>query len=281
MSFKDLLVVVDLGQSAPERVDVALRMAREFGAHLTGLYVSNPPSFHPTVLEALPPDVIELQERVEREAADKAHAMFDERVERVALGVPTEWREAEGDVGDLATLHARYADLAVIGQTNPDDHIAPGTASDLPQRLILAGGRPVLIVPYAGRFPVVGQRVMVAWNAGREATRAVNDALPILAKAARVSVLVVNPRVGYGGHGELPGADIALHLARHGIRAEVSTVNTEDVRVDDMLLSQAADLSADLIVMGGYGHSRLGEMMLGGATRHILRQITVPVLMSH
>lgn len=281
MSVKDLLVVVDLGRSAAERIDVALRMARDFGAHLTGLYVSSPAPLRPSMLEALPPEVLDLQARVEREGADKARALFEERVERVELGISTEWREAEGDVGEMAVLHARYADLTVIGQTDPDDDLAPGTARDLPQRLILGGGRPVLVVPYAGAFPTVGQRVMVAWNASREATRAVNDALPLLQKAARVTVLSVNPRVGPGGHGEVPGADIALHLVRHGVRAEVASVNTEDLRVDDMLLSQVADMGADLIVMGGYGHSRLGEMMLGGATRHLLRQITVPVLMSH
>ena len=281
MSFKDLLVVVDLAPNGAERIDVAVRLARDFGAHLTGLYVSSEPSLRPSVLETLPAGMLEIQMRVERERADKARALFNERVERVALGIGTEWREVEGDVAEMASLHARYADLAVIGQTGPDDAVAPGTARDLPQRLILGGGRPVLVVPYAGSFRTVGQRVLVAWNASREATRAVNDALPFLRTAGHVTVLSVNPRVGPGGHGEVPGADIALHLARHGVRAEVASVNTDDVRVDDMLLSRAADAGADLIVMGGYGHSRLGELMLGGATRHLLRQITVPVLMSH
>src|SRR5262249_16615355 len=155
------------------------------------------------------------------------------------------------------------------------------SADDLPERLILGAGRPVLVVPYAGRFERIGERVLLAWNASREATRAANDALALLERATKVTVLSVNPRRGPTGHRDIPGADIALHLARHGVRCEASSITTDEVGLDDMLLSQAADSDADLIVMGGYGHSRLGELVLGGATRHILRQITVPVLMSH
>ncbi len=280
MPFKDLLVVVDHGRSCPGRIDLAARLARDFDAHLTGLYVSAAPYVQPAVLAQFPVEVREMQTRSRREAADRARTLFAEGVERAGLGLTNEWREGEGDVGDVASLHARYADLAVIGQTDPDD-VPLGAAQDLPERLILGAGRPVLVVPYAGRFATVGERVLLAWNATREATRAANDALPLLRRAARVTVLSVNPRGGPGGHGAIPGADIALHLARHGVRAEVSSVTTDDVGIDDMLLSQAADSGADLIVMGGYGHSRLGELVLGGATRHILRQITVPVLMSH
>jgi nucleotide-binding universal stress UspA family protein len=215
-----------------------------------------------------------------RRAAERAKALFDEGVERAGLGLTTEWREAEGDAANVASLHARYVDLTVIGQTDPDD-IPLGNAQDLPERLILGAGRPALVVPYAGRFATIGESVLLAWNASREATRAANDALPLLQRASRVTVLSVNPRRGPGGHGAIPGADIALHLARHGVRSEAASITTDEVAIDDMLLSQAADSGADLIVMGAYGHSRLGELVLGGATRHILRQITVPVFMSH
>jgi nucleotide-binding universal stress UspA family protein len=280
MPFRDLLVVVDHGRNCPARIDIAARLARSFDAHLTGLYVGTPPYMQPAVLAQFPVEVREMQTRARRESADRARALFTEGVERVGLGLQTEWREAEGDVGDVASLHARYVDLAVIGQTDPDE-IPLGAVRDLPERLILGAGRPVLVVPYAGRFATIGERVLLAWNATREATRAANDALPLLQRATRVTVLSVNPRGGPGGHGVIPGADIALHLARHGVRAEASSITTDEVAIDDMLLSQAADSGADLIVMGGYGHSRLGELVLGGATRHILRQITVPVLMSH
>jgi nucleotide-binding universal stress UspA family protein len=280
MPFKDLLVLVDHGRSCPARVDLAARLARDFDAHLTGLYVSAAPYVQPAVLVQFPAEVREMQTRALREAMDRARTLFTEGVKQAGLGLTTEWREVEGDVGEVASLHVRYVDLAVIGQTDPDD-IPLGGARDLPERLILGAGRPVLVVPYAGRFATIGERVLLAWNATREATRAANDALPLLQRANRVTVLSVNPRRGPGGHGAIPGADIALHLARHGVRAEAASITTDEVAVDDMLLSQAADSGADLIVMGGYGHSRLGELVLGGATRHILRQITVPVFMSH
>lgn len=280
MPFKDLLVVVDHGRSCATRIDVAAGLARDFGAHLTGLYVGPAPYVQPTVISDLPLEVLEMQSSVAREASEKARALFAERAEGAAFGLSTEWREAEGDVAEVASLHARYADLAVIGQADPEE-TPLGAARDLPQRLILGAGRPVLVVPYAGRFPTIGEHVLLAWNASREATRATNDALPLLQRAARVTVLSVNPHGGRRGHGAVPGADIALHLARHGVRAEVASIATDEVAIDDMLLSQSADAGADLIVMGAYGHSRLGELVMGGATRHILRQITVPVFMSH
>jgi len=145
--------------------------------------------------------------------------------------------------------------------------------------LALGVGRPVLIVPRYGTFETVGERVLVAWNGSREATRAVHDALPLLKLASSVTVLSIDPEHDTGDR--IPGADIALHLARHGVAAEgMSTVGL-DISVGDLLLSRAADLGADLIVMGAYGHSRVRELVLGGATRHILQHMTVPVLMSH
>jgi len=280
MSFKDLLVVVDHARNCGRRIDLAARIARDFEAHLTGLYVTTVPYLQPTVLAEFPVDFRGMQTRALAEAAARARGLFAERVEGAEFGLATEWREVEGDVADQVSLHARYADLAVIGQSDPDD-VTLGASEDLPERLILGAGRPVLVVPYAGRFESIGRRVLLAWNATREASRAANDALPILTRAERVTVLSVNPSVGPAGHGDVPGADIALHLARHGVRAEAASVATSDVSVDDMLLSQAADAGADLLVMGAYGHSRLGELILGSATRHILRQITLPVFMSH
>jgi nucleotide-binding universal stress UspA family protein len=280
MPFKDLLIVVDHGRNCPARVDLAAQLARDFDAHLTGLYVGATPYLQPAVLAEFPLEVRDVHTRTLRAAADRARKVFTDGMERAGLGPTTEWREGEGDAAEVASLHARYVDLAVIGQTDPDE-IPLGATGDLPERVILGAGRPALVVPYAGRFETIGERVLLAWNATREATRAANDALPLLQRAKRVTVLSVNPRSGPAGHGAIPGADIGLHLARHGVRAEVSSISTDEVAIDDMLLSQAADSGADLIVMGAYGHSRLGELVLGGATRHILRQITVPVFMSH
>ncbi len=278
MAYKNLLVLVDEAASAALRIDLALSLASAFGAHLTGLYVGESPALRPSVLAEFPPQVLEMLSRAGRESAEQAKAVFDQRLRGAGGAVAAEWRAVEGDVGEIASLHTRYADLAIVGQVDPDN---PVTDPDLPEQIILGSGRPVIVVPYAGAFKTLGERVMVAWNASREATRAVNDALPLLERASSVRVVSVNPHGGLAGHGPLPGADIALHLARHGVRAEAETIVAEDVRVDDALLSHAFDMSADLIVMGAYGHSRLGEFVLGGATRHMLRQITIPVFMSH
>jgi nucleotide-binding universal stress UspA family protein len=136
-------------------------------------------------------------------------------------------------------------------------------------------------VPYAGQFERVGERVLVAWNASRESTRAINDALPLLKNAAMVTVLAVNPKHGIEGHGDVPAADIALHLARHGVKAEAAHTIAKDISEGDALLSYAADLGVDLIVSGGYGHSRAREMVFGGVTRTLLQEMTVPMLLSH
>src|SRR5262245_22699300 len=143
MSLKDLLVFVDHGRNCPARIDLAAWLAREFGAHLTGLYVNTIPSMQPVVLSEFPLEVREVHTRAMREASEKAKALFDAGVERAGFGLTTEWREGEGDAAEVASLHARYADLTVIGQTDPDD-VPLGSGDDLPERLILGAGRPVL-----------------------------------------------------------------------------------------------------------------------------------------
>lgn len=277
-SFKDLLVVVDHSKGCATRLEVAVHLAQACGAHLTGLYVITPPQVPRFVESQLSAEVLDHQMRVQREAAQKMQELFRAKVD--VPGLVTEWREREGDAADVVGLHARYADFAIVGQLDPEDEEA-AYAGDLAARLVLEVGRPLLVVPYVGTYPTVGERVLVAWNASREATRAVNDALPILEKARKVRVLAINPHGGPLGHGEVPGADIALHLARHGVTAEISWLKTEDVDVDAMLLSQVADADADLLVMGAYGRSRLRELVMGGVTRQILQAMTIPVFMSH
>ena len=277
MAFKDLLVVVDESPSGVKRVDLALQLAAAFGAHLTGLCVSEAADLRPSILAQFPPEVIDMLSRVGREDASRAKAVWDERLRATGSGASAEWRVVEGDLSDVASVHARYVDLTILGQVDPDD---PRTAEDLPEQIVLGSGRPAIIVPYAGTFRTMGTQVMVAWNGSREAARAIHDALPLLERAAGVRVVSVGPEGGLDD-GALPGADISQHLARHGVRVEAETFNADGVRVDDALLSRAFDTGADLLVMGAYGHSRLGELVLGGATRHILRQLTIPVFMSH
>ena len=276
MAIKDILVHVDNHKTCASRLETAVNLALAHDAHLTGVCVVSHPHF-PGYLEAqIPSEVLEAQRAAAKEMAEQGkHVFLDALGKNKLVG---ECRVVEGDLIDTHSLHGRYSDVLVVSQRDPETNFTP---SDMPDRLILSVGRPVIVVPYVGRYPSVGQNVMVAWDASRLATRAVNDALPILQAAKKVSVLALNPEGGDDGHGEVVGADIALHLARHGVKAEATHVYVDDIEVGDMLLSRAADAGADMIVMGAYGHRRLRELVLGGVTQHLLRHMTSPVLMSH
>jgi nucleotide-binding universal stress UspA family protein len=166
--------------------------------------------------------------------------------------------------------------LVVLGQDDPE-----GENAGVLEAVLFDSGRPVLAIPFAGKFTTIGKRVLVGWNASREASRAVHDALPLLAKAESTTVFLANPKRGLGAHGDEPGADIARHLARHGLKVDVAKAAADDVSDSTLLLNHASDMGADLLVMGAYGHSRLREFILGGVTRSLLREMTVPVLLSH
>lgn len=278
MSLKDLMVHIGVSRHRGQSLDAAMCLAQAFEAHLSALYTA-PEVYIPTYVEArFEAEIVAAQRKNLDEMRKRERQGFEERARRA--GVKAEWREAEGDAAATAALHARHADLTVLGQPDSDESV-PAAELALPERVLLESGRPVLIVPYAGAFPTIGQRVLVAWNASSQAARAVNDALPFLKRAATVTILSVNPEGGDGAHGDVPGADIALHLARHGVKAEAAHIHADDIEVGDMILSRAADYGADLIVMGAYGHARLREIVLGGATRSLLEQMTAPVLMSH
>jgi len=281
MRLKDILVHLDASAACEARLQLAAALARQHESHLTGLFTVD--VMLPAMATAdaggaaMLADLLEnLRQDMLAEAA-KVQRLFEERLRQD--GLAGEWRLVEGLAPGLLALHARYADLAVVGQAAPEGD--QPAANALIEAVLFASGRPALVVPYAGRFESLGRRVLIGWNASCEAARALNDALPLLARAEGATVLAVNPRQGLSGHGAEPGADIALHLARHGIQVEVEHSVVPEVSDGDMLLNRAAELSADLLVIGAYGHSRLREMVLGGVTRTLLRQMTVPVLMSH
>jgi nucleotide-binding universal stress UspA family protein len=276
MPYKTILVHVDNGKRSAVRLDIACRLAKLSDAHLIGLHALTVVKLPSYAMVEGGVQVREFHERMLSESAVAAEAMFKQAVK--ATGVEkVEWRKSRRDAVESVPVHGRYADVLVIGQPNETD--ASGVEPDFAERLLLAAGRPALVIPYAGDFPAVGTRVLVAWNASREATRALTDAIPILREAKQVDVIAFNPKDA--PHGEVPGADIGLYLARHGIKVSVSQQTADDVDVGNQLLSRAADLDSDLIVMGAYGHSRMKELILGGATRTVLNSMTVPVLMSH
>lgn len=282
MSIKNILVHVGDSKHCAARLDVAVDLTRRFAAHLVGVYAIPDPYIASYMAGGdssyVPAAFIKEQIQRGRDLAATAEAGFRAHLEKA--GVDAEWRAIEGNAGDVISLNARYADLTIVGQADPDDREGypdPG----LPAEVALTSGRPILVVPYVGPGKTLAKNIMVAWNASREATRAVNDALPLLQAADKVSLLAVDPEKGGADHGEIPCADIALFLARHGVKAEAIRTVSNDLEIADVFLSRIADLGSDLLVMGAYGHSRMREFVMGGATRGILSQMTVPVLMSH
>jgi nucleotide-binding universal stress UspA family protein len=278
MDYKTILVHVDDSPQWPDRFEVAAKLAADFGAHLVGICVLRRPELPGYVRSA---EIAEMIAQRSRDAEARVKASRDMLLQRLASqGLSGECRVVEGEPEDLAAVHGRYADLLIISQIDPGAPRADEIMRDI-QSVIFAAGRPILLVPYIGRIKTLGTNVLVAWNASREATRAVTDALPLLKRAAKVTVMVVRPRADAKAHGDIPGADIAAYLARHGVKVEVSAEEGEGIEVGELMLSRVADLNIDLIVMGAYSHSRLRELILGGATRTILGSMTVPVLMSH
>ena len=278
MAYRNLLVHVDDSKANAKSLEAAIVLAQAHGAHLTGIYAAIEPALPGNVVAEVPAQLLDVLREQAVESTTAAKAAFTEIVERA--GLSSDFRSAHcssSRVAEAVALHARYADLTVLGQPEPVD----GGEVDavVPEDVVLSAGRPALVIPYIGAGKEIGRRVMVAWDGGREAARAVNDALPLLEKAESVAVLVINP--SRGGHGEQPGADIALHLARHGITVEVQHIEVRGLSTGNALLSRLADEGVDLLVMGAYGHSRLRQMVLGGVTRAVFQQMTVPVLMSH
>jgi len=283
MPLKDILVHIESTPRATEVLRLAASLARRHDAHLIGLHVVDivlPPFAMAGGVggsAAMLGDMMDQLREQALAAAQPLEAAFSDLVRRD--GLKGEWRQVEGPLPELVALHARYADLAVIGQPDPGNG-QPG-AELVAEQVLFSAGRPVLLVPRVGHFEDPGRRILVGWNASREAARAVNDALPVLCAAEAVTVLAVNPDRLPGAHGAEPGADIALHLARHGVTAQAEKVSAPGTPDAEALLNRASELAADLLVMGAYGHSRLREMILGGVTRRLLQSMTVPVLMSH
>jgi nucleotide-binding universal stress UspA family protein len=263
MTIRDLLVHIDPSESGQARMDYAFGLAEAHKAHVIG--VGNSPVGIDKVCDET------------RTALDDCASAGERR------GLSIETRLIECSIGDLPdemVLHARHVDLTLIGQPEEKDDMA-GPQRALFEKLLFDSGRPVLVVPWAGKANPKPKTVLVAWDASGTATRAVADALPILRYAKKVIILVA---IGAqdSSHGDEPGADIALHLARHDIKAEARLIpHGSDISVADLLLSQASDLGAELMVMGGYHHSRVREFILGGVTRTIVETMTVPVLLSH
>ena len=274
---KDLVVNLAVGASRDAAGPYAISVAEAFGAHVAGIAFDYEPVIPPTVMGTVPASFIESQRSENDKAAADAVARFDQAARRA--GVSSEARvlgaSLAGSADRFAAIARRF-DLALVGQAEPDK-AAPEEL--IAEAALFSSGRPVLIVPYIQKTGLTLDRVMVCWDASRAAARAVADAMPFLKRAKTIDVVIVaSERVKSD---EIPGADIGQHLARHVLNVDVKLIVAPDTDVASTMLSHAADISADFLVMGGYGHSRLREFILGGATRGILSAMTLPTLMSH
>ena len=276
MGFKTILVHVDTGRSAPARLKLSADLAARSAAHVTGLYVRRPFQA-PAFTDAGPAmdSLYRTYENATKAVEALATASFRNLIGGTSLS--SEWRVTDGLAEEVVAAHARYADLVIVGQAEPD---APATTTppDLAETVAMAGERPVLIVPHIGAVKPPGKTVLLCWNGTREAARAATGALPILETADKVIILLIDP--GSDGD-EQPGADVAGWLVRHGVKAVVQRDTAAGSSVGGVILSRAADHDADLIVMGLYGHSRMRERVLGGASRTLLASMTVPLLVAH
>ncbi|MEG2030881.1 MAG: universal stress protein [Janthinobacterium sp.] len=281
MPYTTLLVHVDNSRHCEQRIRLAVRLAIAEQAHLVGSAMSgisryaygggtNALQFAPAQMQAL-----------RGQASDALHGF--ERIAREEGLATYETRFVDDDAQGALLLQARYCDLLILGQTDPQDtpsRVIAGTA----EYLMLHCGRPVLMVPTAPRAPSAdtARRPLLAWNGSAEALRAITDALPLLRRAQQVTLAVVNSHLQPAAHGEQPGADLALYLARHGVNVNVLQHDTPPgADVGAALLSMAAQGQCDLLVMGCYGHMRLREALLGGVTRTVLQHMDLPVLVSH
>ncbi len=271
-------VVVNLVGRGPQdfAADYAVSLAASFGAHLVGIAFVYDAVIPDGALGAIPVDLIEAQQEESSKIARTAVERFTARAK--AAGVSAETRTLDASLGGAATLFAAIArrfDLTVVGQAQREH----GASEDLLiEGALFESGRPLVLVPYIQSQGLKLDRVVVCWDGERTAARAIADAMPFLERAKAVDLVIVAEE---RKQEDIAGADMITHLARHGVPATVKRTSQGDISIENVILSYAADNAADFLVMGGYGHSRLREFILGGVTRGILASMTLPVLMSH
>lgn len=277
MSYKSILVNLSGPRGRPYAQAIAISLAREFSAHLEGVYVYEPPYYRYEFAYGSIADELKAQDKKAREAAEKAIRQF--RAQAQQAGVEnTEWYYTGGDLFATLERRSRGADFVVTEQLAPDEN-NPRISPDLPAVLAIACGCPVLVVPQKD-IAAVPKRALIAWNGSREAARAVVDALPLLKRADAVQILIA-PKSTDKTESYASG-DIQRLLRHHGVTARIAEAkNFDGHTTTSVILSHAHSFKADLICIGAYGHSRLRELTLGGVTWHMLRESTVPLFMSH
>ena len=280
MSYKTILVSLNEVGRLSELVAAAVTLARETGAHVSGLYVVPAVQVYPSVGFEAAPQVFEGNRSFFKENGARVKQAFEEAMRREGLSFDFHQVDAHTPViADEVVASGRVADLVIVSTTNPEE--ITGVERDFVEQTVMALGRPVIVLPYKGKATVSLNEVIIGWDGGREAARATFDALPLLKKAGKVRVVRIDPQKDPSLRGSVAGADLAEALARHGVKAEAQGYPTDGQDEGQALMRCAEDSGAGLIVMGAYGHSRLAEFIFGGATRFVLNRLVCPVLMSH
>jgi nucleotide-binding universal stress UspA family protein len=274
---KDIVVNLSMAEAGAPATGYAVSVASALDAHLTGIAFVYDPIVPISGTGYIPAEVIETQQADNESAAKTAIDGFAEATRRAGLAAePLTISASLAGAGEQFARIARRFDLAIVGQAGPE---TSSVENIIAETTLFESGRPIILVPYIQKAPLKLDNVMVCWDGSRQAARAIADAMPLMTKAGSIEIVVItNER---GKQHEIEGADIGAHLARHGLKVDVHRISGGNIDIADALLSHAADSGADFMVMGGYGHSRLREFVLGGVTHSILRSMTVPTLMSH
>jgi nucleotide-binding universal stress UspA family protein len=274
---KDITLNLGVDADNDPALDYAVSIAEQFDAHVTGIAFAYERVIPGSVMGSMAVEIIEADRVASRQAAQKATARFEAATKRSSLSAETLTISATtSEAMKYFAGAVRRSDLAVIGQPRPEESVSQELVTEA---ALFQSGRPVIVVPYINKGGLKLERVLCCWDGSATAARAIGDALPFLKRAKSIELAIVE--TSKVKPDQLSGADMGKHLARHGLKVTVKQLSSANVEVADVILSHASDNGIDLIVMGGYGHSRLREFVLGGTTLGILNTMTVPVLMSH
>lgn len=269
MGIRDILVHLDSSVASIVRLDLAIAYARKHGARLRGLYLITHLFYEPRT-------------DGEKTDSEKAEQLFSAKTSEA--GIPAEWFFQDcsvmgSNICNIITMHAYYTDLVILGQANLSAPVV-NIPTDLAERVVLSCGRPVLIVPYSGVFHSAGERIMVAWKAGRESIRSVNDSLPHMQKAQFVDIVAGSDSKTSDTTDNTLVA-ISNFLQHHGIISSHESINADSFPIGDMLLNNICEKKIDMLVMGAFAPNRRGKLEMSPVARHVLKHLTTPVLMSH
>jgi nucleotide-binding universal stress UspA family protein len=267
MGIRDILVHLDTSAASNARLDIAIAYARKHGARLRGLYLITHLFYEPRTIG-------------EKGDSERIEQLFVAKTSEA--GISAEWLFQDCsimglDVCDLITMQAYYTDLVVLGQPNLSATVV-NIPNDLVERVVISSGRPVLVIPYSGVFITAGDRIMIAWKAGRESIRVVNDSLPYLQKAHVIDIVSGKEK------GDSPDSTLAFissFLLNHGIKTSHETISSGSFPIGDMLLNNVCEKKIDLLVMGAFAPNRRGKIEISPVARHVLKHLTTPVLLSH